>query len=83
MYPNTYYPLLHRPTFERHWREGLQFRNPWYAGLTLGVFATASRWSNDERVLSDAMPKVEGRPLKEERKWHRAGWQWFWSAFCE
>jgi hypothetical protein len=67
---NVHWPLLHRQTFERQRKQGLHERDLWFAALCMSVFAAASRWSHDLRVLPE-----------EERNaacnWHRAGWHWF------
>ncbi|KAH7926730.1 hypothetical protein BV22DRAFT_1008428 [Leucogyrophana mollusca] len=78
---NPQFPLFHRPTFERQWRERLQEQDPWFACLCLSLFAVASRWSDDPRVLDDGdygVPEAE-RP-KDEMKWQRAGWRYFNTA---
>ncbi|KDQ57491.1 hypothetical protein JAAARDRAFT_58100 [Jaapia argillacea MUCL 33604] len=79
---NTQFPLLHRPTFERQWASGLHTRDVWFACLSMSLFAVGSRWSDDERVLSDGLSVgpsgSEGQPPPDEsRKWHRAGWKYF------
>ncbi|TFY65355.1 hypothetical protein EVJ58_g2030 [Rhodofomes roseus] len=50
---NSLFPLLHRPTFQRQWDSGLYRRDVWYAGVCLAIFAVASRWCDDPRVLPD------------------------------
>ncbi|KAI0628218.1 fungal-specific transcription factor domain-containing protein [Trametes polyzona] len=46
------FPLLHRPTFERQWRDKLHLRSVWFACVCMSVFGLASRWTTDPRVLS-------------------------------
>ncbi|KAH9855268.1 fungal-specific transcription factor domain-containing protein [Lenzites betulinus] len=46
------FPLLHRPTFERQWRDKLYLRDGWFASVCMAVFGLASRWTTDPRVLS-------------------------------
>ncbi|KAF8844397.1 hypothetical protein BDN67DRAFT_1008235 [Paxillus ammoniavirescens] len=78
---NPQFPLFHRPTFERQWKEGLQHKDPWFGCLCLSLFAVTSRWSDDPRVLDDGkyvVPEAE-RP-NEEHKWQRAGWRYFNAA---
>ncbi|KIK97752.1 hypothetical protein PAXRUDRAFT_135686 [Paxillus rubicundulus Ve08.2h10] len=78
---NPQFPLFHRPTFERQWKEGLQHKDPWFGCLCLALFAVTSRWSDDPRVLDDGeyvVPEAE-RP-NEEHKWQRAGWRYFNAA---
>ena len=57
-------PLLHRPTFLRAFDHGLHLRDEKFASLVLLVCATASRYSDDPRVLEN------GHTLS-------AGWKWF------
>ncbi|KAH7888654.1 fungal-specific transcription factor domain-containing protein [Phlebopus sp. FC_14] len=78
---NPQFPLFHQPTFERQWREGLHKKDPWFGCLCLSLFAVASRWSDDPRVLDDGeydVPEAE-RPT-DEYKWQRAGWKYFNTA---
>lgn len=58
-------PLLHRPTFLRAFDHGLHLRDEKFASLVLLVCATASRYSDDPRVLLE-----NGHSLS-------AGWKWF------
>jgi hypothetical protein len=58
-------PLLHRPTFIRAFDHGLHLRDDKFASLVLLVCATASRYSDDPRVLLE-----NGHTLS-------AGWKWF------
>jgi hypothetical protein len=71
---NVHWPLLHRPTFERQRAAGLHERDVWFAALCAGVFAVASRWSDDPRVLSEP---EEGQAIEGGNPWHTAGWKWF------
>ncbi|KAF8134641.1 fungal-specific transcription factor domain-containing protein [Boletus edulis] len=78
---NPFLPLFHRPTFERQWRDGLQHKDAWFGCLCLSMFAVASRWSDDPRVLDDGrydVPQAE-RPIATY-KWQRAGWRFFNAA---
>ncbi|KAF9241629.1 fungal-specific transcription factor domain-containing protein [Melanogaster broomeanus] len=78
---NPQFPLLHRSTLERQWKEGLQHKDPWFGCLCLALFAVSSRWSDDPRVLDEGkydVPEAE-RPT-EEHKWQRAGWRYFNAA---
>jgi hypothetical protein len=63
---NIYLPLLHRPTFEMHLRDGLHFRNQAFGSVLLCTCACASRYSDDPRVLLDG-----------STAWHSSGWKWF------
>lgn len=69
---NLVLPLLHRPTFNRQWNQQLYRRNIWFAGVCLSIFAIASRWSDDERVLPELIPQ-EGTEID----WRYAGRQYF------
>ncbi|KAI4522579.1 hypothetical protein K525DRAFT_255483 [Schizophyllum commune Loenen D] len=63
--PNTLNPILHRPTFEKELKEGLH-KTDWYFGaVVLMVCASASRYTNDRRVL---LPGIDD--------WRSAGWKW-------
>ncbi|KAH7914147.1 fungal-specific transcription factor domain-containing protein [Hygrophoropsis aurantiaca] len=78
---NPLYPLFHQPTFERQWHEGLQDQDPWFACLCLSLFAVASRWSDDPRVLDDGQYDVpEAERPSDDTKWQRAGWKYFNTA---
>lgn len=70
---NVQFPLLHRPTFERQWTEGCHYRDIWFSCLCFSVFAVASRWSEDPRVLV-------GSP--SEDAWRQAGRKYFEAAIC-
>ena len=58
-------PFLHRPTFMKAFDEGLHLQDDKFGALVLLVCATASRYSDDPRIL------LEGGHL------HTAGWKWF------
>ncbi|KAK0486088.1 fungal-specific transcription factor domain-containing protein [Armillaria novae-zelandiae] len=73
---NVQYPLLHQPTFDRQWRQNMQNRNTWFACLTLTIFAVASRYCDDPRVLPKGIAKKEN----EEADWTQAGWSFFFTA---
>ncbi|KAG2146394.1 fungal-specific transcription factor domain-containing protein [Suillus bovinus] len=78
---NPQCPLFHRPTFERQWREGLQETDPWFGCLCLALFAVASRWSDDSRVLDCHVYGIpEAEIPDEDCKWQRAGWRYFSAA---
>ncbi|KXN92472.1 hypothetical protein AN958_08031 [Leucoagaricus sp. SymC.cos] len=70
---NAYLPLLHRPTFERYWREGLHHSNVWFATLCIMIFAVASRWNEDGG-------KTLAEWLQSRDSWKAAGWKWFFVA---
>jgi hypothetical protein len=61
---NIFYPLLHRPTFDKSVEEGLHLSDDIFAESVLLVCAVGSRYSDDPRVLlSD--------------RTHSRGWKWF------
>uniref|UniRef100_A0A0W0FGY6 Zn(2)-C6 fungal-type domain-containing protein n=3 Tax=Moniliophthora roreri TaxID=221103 RepID=A0A0W0FGY6_MONRR len=70
---NSLFPLLHRPTFERQWKDRLHERNIWFACLSMCIFSVASRWSRDTRVL----PNSEQDRDESEVDWSLAGWDFF------
>ncbi|KAJ3510031.1 hypothetical protein NLJ89_g4903 [Agrocybe chaxingu] len=61
---NLYLPLLHRPSFWRSTREGLQFMDDEFAAVYLLVCSVGSRFSTDTRVLMDGVDSF-----------HSAGWK--------
>ncbi|KAF7353488.1 Zn(2)-C6 fungal-type domain-containing protein [Mycena sanguinolenta] len=61
---NLYFPILHRPTFERSIADGLHTRDITFGSIVLLVCAIASRYSEDIRL------QQETEPL-------RRGWQFF------
>ncbi|THU95658.1 hypothetical protein K435DRAFT_966309 [Dendrothele bispora CBS 962.96] len=70
---NSQHPLLHRPTFEKQWRENLHEKNIWFACVMASLFAVASRWCNDPRVLPKDYPKENSGAID----WTLAGWDFF------
>ena len=66
LHSNSYFPLLHRPTFDKSVMEGLHFTNDNFAPVFLLVCAAGARHSDDPRVLLDGS---DG--------YHSAGWKWF------
>ncbi|KAJ7306330.1 fungal-specific transcription factor domain-containing protein [Mycena albidolilacea] len=65
IHKNLYFPVLHRPTFDRSVAEGLHTRDPTFGAVVLLVCAIGSRFSDDVRV---SPPGAE--PL-------RCGWEFF------
>jgi hypothetical protein len=72
---NRYFPLLHRPTFERQWNERLYDKNIWFTSVCFQIFAIGSRWCEDERVLGEVQTGVEN-PASQAKDWTRAGWHY-------
>lgn len=62
---NLYYPVLHRPTFEKSLADGLHLRDLGFGTVLLLVCAIGSRYSDDPHVLA---PNEE--PM-------RCGWKYF------
>ncbi|TRM69411.1 fungal-specific transcription factor domain-containing protein [Schizophyllum amplum] len=60
-------PIVHRPTFERHLREGLHLRDRGFGLAILAICAVASRFSKDPRVY---VPGTSNDALSR-------GWKWF------
>ncbi|TFY83575.1 hypothetical protein EWM64_g443 [Hericium alpestre] len=72
--------LLHRPTFERQFADGLYTRDVWFACVCMCVFAQASRYTDDERVL---LPEPPDKPPDEEMarlRWQKAGFGYYFAA---
>ncbi|KAF8214143.1 hypothetical protein K438DRAFT_1750212 [Mycena galopus ATCC 62051] len=53
-------PILHRPSFEQAVAKGLHLTDTEFGGTLLSVLATASRYSDDPRVLVDGAPLSAG-----------------------
>ncbi|KIK70174.1 hypothetical protein GYMLUDRAFT_213321 [Collybiopsis luxurians FD-317 M1] len=70
LHAHPYFPILHRPSFEKAIFRGLHLRNRKFGNVVLGVCAIASRFSEDPRVL------VEGA----QRNLRSSGWRWFKQA---
>ncbi|KAK0204253.1 fungal-specific transcription factor domain-containing protein [Desarmillaria ectypa] len=62
---NPIFPILHRPTFEKHIDDGLHLQDHNFGAALLLVLAVASRYSNDPRVLASPGSKVS------------SGWRFF------
>ncbi|KAJ6593970.1 fungal-specific transcription factor domain-containing protein [Mycena capillaripes] len=69
---NSQLPLLHRPTFERQFRDMLHHRNIWFSCVCLSIFAIGSRWCNDPLVL----PRNCARTSSGGLDWTCAGWHY-------
>ncbi|KAJ7172414.1 fungal-specific transcription factor domain-containing protein [Mycena filopes] len=62
---NCYYPILHRPSFERKVRDKLHLRDHRFAATLLMACSLGSRHSEDPRVFLDGV-----------ENFHTAGWKW-------
>ncbi|KAK6977508.1 Zn(2)-C6 fungal-type domain-containing protein [Favolaschia claudopus] len=65
---NIYFPVLHRPTFERALASNLHLRDSAFGAVVLLVCAIGARFSDDPRLNRDEKEKEE--PL-------RRGWEFF------
>ncbi|TCD69801.1 hypothetical protein EIP91_006114 [Steccherinum ochraceum] len=73
---NAVFPLLHRPTFQRQWQDRLFERDVWFACLCMSLFAVASRWCHDPRVLFRDANDTSTPPEKSDPIWNSAGWKY-------
>ncbi|KAF7328961.1 hypothetical protein MVEN_02526100 [Mycena venus] len=64
---NPFWPVLHRPTFDRKVAENLHLRDHKFGSTLLMVCSLGARYSDDSRVLLDG---VDDNPR------HTAGWKW-------
>ncbi|KAJ6547628.1 fungal-specific transcription factor domain-containing protein [Mycena capillaripes] len=62
---NCYYPVLHRPSFERKVKDHLHLRDHRFAATLLMACSLGSRHSDDPRVFLEGMDSL-----------HTAGWKW-------
>ena len=70
---NVYYPIIHRPTFERqYYTEQLQKTDFWFAALCHTIFAVPSKWSKDPRVVPS-----NARTPSGDLDWQKAGSDYF------
>lgn len=66
---NTFFPLLHRPTFEHCLRNNLHLRDVKFASTYLAVAAIGSRWCENGRVFA------QGKGLRQAE--YTQGWVWY------
>lgn len=71
-YTNILLPFLHRPTFERQFKDKLYERDIGFAGICNVVFAISSRFSNDPRVVP-----LNAKTPNGDIDWCKAGWDYF------
>lgn len=55
-FDNAFFPVIHRPLFEKQLREGLHLREIAFLRVVLLVCACGARWCDDPRVLDDRWP---------------------------
>lgn len=79
---NSLFPLLHRPTFQKQWSEGLYKTDLWFAGVCMAIFAVASRWSDDPRVLPEGTTLTTSDG-SDNGAWALAGWKYVDAALGE
>ncbi|VDB95320.1 unnamed protein product [Peniophora sp. CBMAI 1063] len=84
---NSMFPLLHRPTFEKHYNERLYEQNVWFACVCMGVFAIASKHSDDPRVLAApdtpaSTPSSSASQSEDDfdTTWHSAGVKYYYAV---
>ncbi|KAI0036948.1 hypothetical protein K488DRAFT_40050 [Vararia minispora EC-137] len=77
---NSMFPLLHRPTFEKDFKAHLWERDIWFACVCMGVFAIASRHSDDARVLFPVPKDIKLSEEEEDRIWYSAGVKYYYAA---
>ncbi|KAI0288527.1 fungal-specific transcription factor domain-containing protein [Russula brevipes] len=77
---NSMFPLLHRPTFERHFADRLYERDIWFACICMSVFALASRYTNDMRVLLEEPADSPLDEHAEQSQWQTAGFKYYIST---
>ncbi|KAF9568197.1 hypothetical protein CPC08DRAFT_746400 [Agrocybe pediades] len=63
---NIFWPLLHRPTFERQITASLHLRDGMFGAVLLLVCAHGARFSDDPRTFAEGSTNPRS-----------AGWQWF------
>ncbi|KAJ7158966.1 fungal-specific transcription factor domain-containing protein [Mycena crocata] len=68
---NLFFPLLHRPTFERALAAQLHLQDEGFAGTLLLVCALGARYSSDPRVCPSGASDVAGMGKE------MAGYDWF------
>ncbi|KAJ8088931.1 Gypsy retrotransposon integrase-like protein 1 [Marasmius tenuissimus] len=76
------FPVLHEAIFEQGVKEGLHYKDTYFASVLLVVCAIGSRYCSDPRVLEDA-DEIEGYQEFDDRNNGRrkskisSGWKWF------
>ena len=74
------FPLLHRPTFMRHFVDGLYERDIWFACTCMCIFALASRYTHDSRVLLDESDEDCLDERAEQSQWQTSGFKYYFSV---
>jgi len=73
---NGMFPILHRPTFAHHFADRLYKSDIWFACTCMSVFALASRYTNDSRVLLDDPVETLDENV-EHSQWQTAGFKYY------
>jgi hypothetical protein len=71
---NRFFPILHRPLFEKQLEEGLHMREPNFLRVVLLVCANGARWCDDPRALDDGCPVTLSagyRWFRQVESWHK------------
>ncbi|KAI0733190.1 fungal-specific transcription factor domain-containing protein [Fomitopsis betulina] len=76
---NSLFPLLHRPTFQKQWNKRLYKTDLWFACVCMAMFAVASRWSDDPRVLPEGLSPTTSDG-SDNGAWALAGWKYVHAA---
>jgi hypothetical protein len=74
------FPLLHRPTFAHHFADKFYENDIWFACLCMSVFALASRYTDDARVLLDESVESPIGEHSEQSRWQTAGFKYYFST---
>ncbi|KAI9455319.1 fungal-specific transcription factor domain-containing protein [Lactarius psammicola] len=77
---NGMFPLLHRPTFMRHFADRLYERDIWFACTCMCIFALASRYTHDPRVLLDESVEDRLDERAEQSQWQTSGFKYYFSV---
>ncbi|KAH9052246.1 fungal-specific transcription factor domain-containing protein [Lactarius vividus] len=77
---NGIFPLLHRPTFMRHFADRLYERDIWFACTCMCIFALASRHTYDPRVLLDESVEACPDERAEQSQWQTSGFKYYFSV---
>lgn len=64
-YVNAFFPILHRPSFDRALNDHRHHTDIGFGSVVMIVCAIGSRWNEDSRCLLKGMTK------------HSSGWKWF------
>jgi hypothetical protein len=74
---NGMFPLLHRPTFLRHFADRLYERDIWFACTCMCIFALASRYTHDPRILLDDSARDRLDERAEQSQWQTSGFKYY------